>query len=195
VQAAERIARLYTQYWGYSITRPIVETLRIGSTVGKVGASAGLLLACVLALAVGTSSARAATTMTFTEPHRSETGRYVDLPPKLKASHRITAGDELVFTDVLEQSGRRVGRLRSVCTATRDATRRHPVATEFLCNVAMKIPGGTLEIVVPYDSGPAEAAGIEGAVVGGTGTYVGARGSYAVRKGRLADTSTVTLLE
>lgn len=132
-------------------------------------------------------------TLVFREPHRGSTERFVDQFPLVGRRHQgFSPGDEFLFTNRLEQKGRRVGRIHVVCTATQSG--RNAIRAGFMCNILATVPGGTLVMVSPYAE-RGNPNGREGAVVGGTGRYAGARGTFDDEMGRKFDTNTITLLE
>ncbi len=160
----------------------------------RPGALAGLLGCVALALFAFTGSAAAATTtLTFKEPEKGSTFAFIDNAPKAKLKHgfpnKFTPGDELIFTNPIETEGRRVGRLRVVCTAT--ATSKNPEAAGFICHGIAKLSNGTLVFEALLSGGNKT----EGAIIGGSGVYAGARGSFVSREGKGSSTTTVTLIE
>lgn len=157
-------------------------------------AAAGLSCLAILFFA-GTASA-ATTTLTFKEPEKGSTFAFVDNAPQSKKKHgfptKFSAGDELIFTNPLESEGQMVGKIRVVCTATKNASSKNFAAAGFVCSGIAKITGGTLVFAAELSEG-----NTEGAITGGSGKYAGARGSFVSKeaKGKGPSTTTVTLLE
>jgi len=119
---------------------------------------------------------------------------FVDHAPTSQRKHgfptKFSAGDELVFTNPLEQEGKLVGKIRVVNTATKSASSKHFAAARFICSGIAKIPGGTLVFAAELSEG-----NTEGVITGGSGKYAGARGSFVSKEGNGSSTTTVTLLE
>ncbi|HEX3735002.1 MAG TPA: hypothetical protein VHU86_07580 [Solirubrobacterales bacterium] len=151
----------------------------------------GGAVAFITCLAFATPASAAATTLIFKEPEKGSTVAFVDNPPKsllVRGTPKVSAGDEIIFTNFLEAEGKVVGKIRAFCTATETVSLKNADADGFICTALAKIPGGTLALVAPL-------SGIEGVVTGGTGKYAGAQGSFVVKQGRGSDTNTITLLE
>lgn len=153
-------------------------------TLTRLGAATAFTSCLAILAFAGTASA--STTLTFKEPAKGSTFAFIDRAPKKK----LSAGDEVLFTNPLEAEGKIVGKIRAVCTAS--ATSEDVVAAGFICTALAKIPGGTLVLVVPLSEGD---TGPEGAVTGGTGKYAGAHGTFIIKQGRSSSTNTITLLE
>jgi len=166
--------------------------MRSTRNLGRLAAVVGLL-GCLAAL-VFAGTAAAATTLTFKEPEKGSTFAFVDNAPTSQKKHgfptKFSAGDELVFTNPLEQEGKLVGKIRVVCTATKSASSKHFAAAGFVCSGIAKIPGGTLVFAAELSEG-----NTEGVITGGSGKYAGARGSFVSKEGNGSSTTTVTLLE
>jgi hypothetical protein len=151
------------------------------------------LLCCVGALAFAASASAANTVLTFKEPEKGSTFAFVDNAPKSQLKHgfptAFSAGDEIIFTNPLEAEGKTVGKIRVVCTATKNASSEHFAAAGFLCSGLAKIPGGSLAFAALLSEGATE-----GAVTGGTGSYAGASGTFVSKEGKGSSTVTITLL-
>lgn len=164
-------------------------TRNLGRLVAVVG-----LLGCLAALAFSGTAAAATTTLTFKEPEKGSTFAFVDNAPTSKRKHgfptNFSAGDELIFTNPMEAEGKLVGKLRVVCTATKNASSKSLASAGFICTGIAKIPGGTLVFAAELSEG-----NTEGAITGGSGKYAGARGSFISKEGKGSSTTTVTLLE
>jgi hypothetical protein len=151
---------------------------------------------CLLAAGLFPGDSWAATvTLTFKEPVKGSTFVYVDKAPKGKSLFGIpltsSPGDEIIQSSPLEVKGKRVGKLRAVCTATRAGSNRNLASGEFMCEVFAKVPGGALFMVSPLTD---RRAGTEGAVTGGTGIYAGATGTFLIEESQNFSTNTITLL-
>ena len=150
------------------------------------------LLCCSAVLVFAGSASAATTTLTFKEPEKGSTFAFVDNAPKSAKKHgfpvSISAGDEVIFTNPLEQEGKLVGKIRVVCTAT--ANSGNFAAAHFVCSGIAKIPGGSLVVVAELSEGATE-----GAITGGSGKYAGAHGSFVSKEGKGSSTTTVTLVE
>lgn len=167
--------------------------MRTIRNLGRLAAVVGLL-GCLTALVFGGTAAAATTTLTFREPEKGSTFAFVDNAPTSKKKHgfpaNFSAGDELIFTNPMEAEGKLVGKLRVVCTATKNASSKSFAAAGFICTGIAKIPGGTLVFAAELSEG-----NTEGAITGGSGKYAGARGSFISKEGKGSSTTTVTLLE
>lgn len=145
-------------------------------------------LAALVCLAGPAAAATPPTTITFTEVSKGSTFEFVDNPPKQKSGGSPTsAGDQFVATSPLVQGGKTVGKERIACTAT--STSKSFEGAHFLCSGAFVLPTGTLFIEAIIG-----APHLEGAVIGGTGTYAGASGSFSVKERDTSSVVTVTLL-
>jgi hypothetical protein len=151
---------------------------------------------CLVVLALAGTALAASTTLTFREPEKGATFAFVDNPPRSPHAYgipkRFSPGDEFIFTNPLEAEGKRVGKIRAICTAAQAASVNNLIAADFICNALAKVPGGTLVLVAPLTD---PDGGTEGAVTGGTSQYAGAHGTFVVKEGRGFDTNTITLLE
>jgi hypothetical protein len=156
-----------------------------------VNATCVLFFGCLAMLGPYASSASASTTLVFREPHKGSTFHFIDTPPSVGRVF-FSPGDEVIFTERLEQEGKIVGKIRIICTATESSN--NAIKAGLLCNILATIPGGTLAMVSPFAE-RGNRKGREGAVVGGTGKYAGARGTFRDEEGRRFDTNTITLLE
>ena len=167
--------------------------MKIAPKLGHLAVLVGLLSCSAILVFAGPASA-ATTTLTFKEPEKGSTFAFVDNAPTSKKKHgfpaRISAGDEVIFTNPLEAEGKLIGKIRVICTATNNAGAKNFAAAGFVCSGIAKIPGGTLVVTAELSEG-----NTEGAVVGGSGTYAGARGSFVSKEGKGSSTTTVTLLE
>jgi hypothetical protein len=167
--------------------------LKIAPKLGHLPVLVGLLSCSAILVFTGSASA-ATTTLTFKEPEKGSTFAFVDNAPTSKKKHgfptRISAGDEVIFTNPLEAEGKLIGKIRVVCTATNNAGAKGFAAAGFICSGIAKIPGGTLVVAAQLSEG-----NTEGAVIGGSGTYAGARGSFVSKEGKGGSTTTVTLIE
>jgi hypothetical protein len=152
------------------------------------------LLCCSAVLVFAGSASAATTTLTFKEPEKGSTFAFVDNGPKSPKKHGFpagfSAGDEVIFTNPLEQEGKLVGKIRVVCTATANAGSGNFAAAHFICSGITKIPGGSLVVVAELGEGASE-----GAITGGSGKYAGAHGSFVSKEGKGSSTTTVTLIE
>jgi hypothetical protein len=165
--------------------------MSIHPKVARLGGAAALL-SCLAALAFTSSAAAAATTIHFKEPEKGSTFAFIDNAPKTKRKHgfpaKISAGDELVFTNPLEAEGKKIGHLQAVCIATGNGKFQ---TAGFNCNGTFVFTGkGTLIAAATLAGNKTE-----GAITGGTGTYAGARGTFVSKEGKGASKVTVTLLE
>ncbi|HET9184659.1 MAG TPA: hypothetical protein VFN82_00840 [Solirubrobacterales bacterium] len=133
------------------------------------------------------------TVLTFVEPEKGGTFKFVDAAPKAKLKHgfplMITPGDEVIFTNPMEVEGKRVGKLRVVCTATSRAKKFG--AAGFVCNGIAKFSNGTLVFSALLSEGKTT----EGAIIGGSGIYAGADGVFVSKEGKKSSTTTVRLFE
>lgn len=164
--------------------------MSIHPKVARLG-GATALFSCLVALTF-TSSAAAATTITFKEPEKGSTFAFIDNAPKTKRKHgfpeKISAGDEFVFTNPLEAEGKKIGHLQAVCIATGNGKFQNAGLN---CNGTFVFTGkGTLIAAATIKGNKTE-----GAITGGTGNYAGARGTFVSKEGKGASTVTVTLLE
>lgn len=154
---------------------------------------AGLLCSSAVLVFAGSASAASAT-LTFKEPEKGSTFAFVDNGPKSAKKHgfpsSISAGDEVIFTNPMEQEGKLVGKVRVACIATQSASSASFTAAHFVCSGVAKIPGGSLIVAAELGNGATE-----GAITGGTGKYAGARGSFVSKEGKGSSTTTVTLIE
>jgi hypothetical protein len=152
------------------------------------------LLCCGVVLVFAGSASAATTTLTFQEPEKGSTFAFVDNGPKSPRKHGFptgfSAGDEVIFTNPLVQEGKRVGKIRVVCTATQSAGSESFAAAHFVCSGIAKIPGGSLVVAAELSEGATE-----GAIIGGSGRYAGARGTFVSKEGKGGSTTTVTLIE
>jgi hypothetical protein len=116
------------------------------------------------------------TTLRFTE-RETANFLFVDNPPKSPSglrNPRTTTGDQLAFvTDLLDESGGKVGQIDGTCVVTAGATSMSE--SRALCDGVAHVPGG--QLVLAY-SGELGVSAARGAVIGGTGRYEGASGSY-----------------
>jgi hypothetical protein len=163
----------------------------------RIPGVATLFLALLVVVGTFASTAGASTTLVFQEPHRGSTFHFVDFSPSANPhgrAPRFSPGDELIFTDRLEQEGKVVGKIRVICTATQSAPLNKEINAGFVCSILAKVPGGSLAMVSPQAE-PGNPNGREGAVVGGTGRYAGARGTFLDEGGSRFDTNTITLIE
>lgn len=152
------------------------------------------LLCCSAVLVFAGSASAATTTLTFKEPEKGSTFTFVDNAPKSAKKHgfpaSISAGDEVIFTNPLEQEGKLVGKIRVACTATANTGSTNFAAAHFVCSGIAKLPGGSLIVAAEIGEGATE-----GAVTGGSGKYAGAHGSFVSKEGKGSSTTTVTLIE
>ena len=159
---------------------------------GGAAALLGCLAAFAFAFAFTGSAFAATTTLTFKEPEKGSTFAFIDNAPKTKVKHgfpeKISAGDELVFTNPLEAEGKKIGHLRAFCVATENGKFD---SAGFTCHGTFAFTGkGSLIAATTLVGNKTE-----GAIVGGTGTYAGARGTFRSKEGKGSSTVTVTLLE
>ncbi len=153
-----------------------------------------LLACCAMAVALA-APASAETTVTktivFQEPEKGSSFHFVDNAPKAKQKHgepsTISAGDEIVLQNPLTQSGKRIGRLEAVCTAT--ATSKQFEKADFLCQGTFVFGKGTLVASALLGKNT------EGPITGGTGIYANARGTFKSIEKKHSSTVTVTLVE
>jgi ribosomal protein L2 len=166
--------------------------LRSIRCIPRLGIRAALAICAALFAFAGTASA-ATTTLTFKEPEKCSTFAFVGNAPTSKKEHgfptRVSAGDEVIFTNPLEAEGKVVGKIRVTCTATNNASSKHFAAAGFCTGIA-RIPGGTLVFAAELAEG-----NTEGAITGGSGKYAGVRGSFLSKEGKGASTVTMTLVE
>lgn len=170
--------------------------MRIARKPLYLGAVAAAFSVCALfwALAGPADAAKETpgkeTVLTFTEPEKGGTFHFVDVAPISKRKHgfptKISPGDEVIFTNPLEAEGKRVAKIRVVCTATSSA--RKFAAAGFVCNGIAKFSNGTLVFAAMLSEGTTE-----GAITGGNGIYAGANGTFVSKEGKGTSTVTVKL--
>jgi hypothetical protein len=123
---------------------------------------------------------------TFTSTQKPGDERYVDLPPK-----GPSAGDRIVLSSQLEESGKAAGRLEGDCVL-----QDKPFAV-IHCGIVVMRADGRLSLHGAYAGKRIPKVGgtrEEYAVTGGTGAYQGAGGTLTRTGGGKRDTLTLTLV-
>lgn len=163
------------------------------TTIAAVGVCAALAFSGLAAAAPEKAPPGKETVLTFVEPEKGGTFRFVDAAPKAKLKHgfptRISPGDEVIFTNPMEAEGKRVGKLRASCTATSEAKKFGSAG--FVCTGIAGFSNGTLV----YSALLTEGNTTEGAITGGSGIYAGAHGVFVSKEGKKTSTTTVRLFE
>jgi hypothetical protein len=147
--------------------------LTLKRTMG-LAACAGALAGAVSLLGTGAAAQDPGTrTLSFKTPDRGSTFKHVRNTKG--ASRRANrSGDVIVFTNPLvDEAGRRVGRLYADCITTLGARDFRRSTTT--CTGVMVLPAGTLTLQANSRPGVPTTVG---AVTGGTGDYANARGVF-----------------
>ena len=138
--------------------------------------------------------ASANTTLTFEEPEKGSTFKFVDVPPEAPKKHgfptAISPGDQIVVTNPLTQGGKTTGKLRARCTATANAKGKNAlVNAHFICEGVFSFGKNVL-----YGNASIVKGGTEGVITGGTGRYAGASGTIVSKEGKGDSTTTITMI-
>ncbi|HEY7255324.1 MAG TPA: hypothetical protein VH476_01460 [Solirubrobacterales bacterium] len=159
----------------------------------SMSVAAGLLAFCIVG-AFSAPLAGANTALTFKEPEKGSTFKFVDVAPQAPKKHgfptAISPGDQFVVTNPLTQGGKTIGKLRARCTATANAKGKNAFANaHFICEGVFSFGKDAL-----YASASTVKDGVEGVITGGTGKYVGASGTVRSKEGKGGSTTTITLI-
>ena len=164
------------------------------STYRRIMSVAGGLLACCMLGAFLAPLASANTTLTFKEPEKGSTFKFVDVAPQAPTKHgfptAISPGDQIVITNPLTQGGKTTGKLRARCTATANAKGKNAfVNAHYICEGVFSFGKNAL-----YANASIVKGGVEGVITGGTGKYAGASGTLRSKEEKGGSTTTVTLI-
>ena len=156
--------------------------------ISGLAAIAGALLL----VTSGSAQSTGERTLTFFEPNKGGTFKFVDEPPRSGPRHGISIGDEIAFSDPIldHPGGSALGRAYGTGTFVKGSK---PGNALVLGRGALKLADG--EIVVEgllrsTDSPHTDTL----AVVGGTGAYEGARGSFSSEQMSSGSQDTIRLL-
>jgi hypothetical protein len=165
--------------------------LKIRTKSARRGIVAAAISCALCAALAGSATAASASTITFTEPEKGASFRFIDNAPTAKLKHgfptKISPGDELAIWNPLVSGGQRIGHLQAFCVATKTA--RNFVTAAFECPGTFVFSNGTLTALAVLTK-----SGAEGAITGGTGIYANASGTFASKESKGVTTTTVTLV-
>lgn len=164
------------------------------STYRRIMSVAAGLLACCMLGAFLAPLASANITLTFKQPEKGSTVKFVDVAPQASKKHgfaiAISPGDQIVATDPLTQGGKTIGKLRARCTATANAKNKNVVANaHFICEGVFYFGKNALYANASFVKG-----GVEGVITGGTGKYAGASGTFLSKEEKGGTATTITLI-
>ncbi len=165
-------------------------------TKRRTAALAGCLLSCCAIVAALAPIAAADSTLTFTEPEKGSTFKFIDVAPTAPKKHgfptKISPGDELVLTNPLKQGNKTIGKLRGRCTATAGTKTNKPSAfvdAHFICEGVFTFGKSML-----FGNAAIVKGGTEGVITGGTGKYAGARGTFLSKEIKGGSTTTISFI-
>jgi len=154
------------------------------------------LLSCLAVLVFAGTASAATTTLTFQEPEKGSTFRYIDNPPHAATKHgfptSISAGDEIVITNPLKQGSKTIGKLRARCTSTANVKKINDnafVNAHFICEGVFTFGNSML-----FGNAAIIKGGTEGVITGGTGKYAGARGTFVSKESKGSSTTTISFI-